>query len=379
MSAKPWHCESANRPDRFRSGLDEIAFREMIYGNRRGAVASLARLGLGGLAPLYSLAVRARNRAFDLGLKPVRRVPVPVISVGNITTGGTGKTPVVAFLANWFQERGIRVTLLSRGYRSLSDSENDEKRLLDRLCPGIVHLQNPDRVASAERACREHNAEILILDDGFQHRRLARDLDIVLIDASNPFGYGHLLPRGLLREPLSALRRADLIVLTRADQCSPAEKFRIAATLNSVGATAERLEAAFQPRRLVNAAGERAELSSLDGKPVAGFCAIGNPDAFRDTLTNIRTAVASFTPFPDHHSYQTDDLERLGRQAALADVAAILTTQKDLVKIDRTHLGGRPLWAVEVSTVILNGESILQHNLIRLLDGISPGAMVSRR
>jgi len=307
--------------------------------------------------------VCARNRAFDLGLKSVRRAPVPVISVGNITTGGTGKTPFVAFLANWFHDKGIRVALLSRGYRSLAGSENDEKRLLDRLCPGIIHLQNPDRAASAERACREHGAELLILDDGFQHRHLARDLNIVLIDASNPFGYGHLLPRGLLREPLSALRRADLIVLTRADQCPPVEKFRIAAALNSVRATADRLEAAFRPQCLVNTADERAKLSSLDGQPVAGFCGIGNPDAFRETLTGIGAAVASFTPFPDHHPYRAVDLERLGRQAARADVAAVLTTQKDLVKIDQTDLGGRPLWAVEVGTTILDGKPMLEQRL----------------
>jgi len=347
--------------------LDEVAFRDVISGNRRGTVANLVRFSLGSLAPLYSLAVCARNRAFDIGLKPVRRAPVPVISVGNVTTGGTGKTPFVAFLANWFHDKGIRIVLLSRGYRSLPDSENDEKRLLDRLCPGIVHLQNPDRFAAAQSACLEHGAELLILDDGFQHRHLARDLDIVLIDAANPFGYGHLLPRGLLREPLSALRRADLIVLTRADQCSPSENRDVAATLNSVRATTNRLEAAFQPQCLVNAAGKQAALSSLDGKPIAGFCGIGNPDAFRQTLTDMGTAVVSFTPFPDHYHYQAGDLERLGRQVAQADVAAILTTQKDLVKIGQTHLNGKPLWAVEIGTAILDGKSMLEKRLNGLL------------
>lgn len=358
--------EPADTHGRFALGLNEVTFRDVISGKRQGAMASLSRVGLGGLAPLYSLAVRARNRAFELGLKPVRHAPVPVVSVGNVTTGGTGKTPFVAFLANWFRERGLRVALLSRGYRSLPDSDNDEKQLLDRLCPGIVHLQNPDRWAAARSACRDHGAELLILDDGFQHRRLARDLDIVLIDASNPFGYGHLLPRGLLREPLSALRRADLIVLTRADQCPPQQKSHIAAVLDSVQATTDRLEAAFQPSGLVNAAGERAKLSLLRGLPVAGFCGIGNPEAFRETLSALGTAVASFTMFPDHHHYQRDDFARIGRDAAAVDVAAILTTQKDLVKIDQTHLGGRPLWAVEIGTTLLRGQSILWQRLNNL-------------
>ena len=129
-------------------------------------------------------------------------MPVPVVIIGNITVGGTGKTPFVAWLANWFHDNEVRVTILSRGYRSVSGDVNDEKMVLDQLCPDVPHVQNPNRVEAAITARRDHAAQLLILDDGYQHRRLSRDLDIVLIDAINPWGYGALLPRGLLREPM---------------------------------------------------------------------------------------------------------------------------------------------------------------------------------
>jgi tetraacyldisaccharide 4'-kinase len=168
-----------------------------------------------------------RNRLFDWGWKRTHQADVPVVSVGNITTGGTGKTPLVAFLANWFQDQGQKPAILSRGYRAVDGGPNDEKLVLDLLCPGIMHLQNPDRVASARHAVTAQQVQVLVLDDGFQHRRLARDLDLVLIDATCPWGYGAVLPRGLLREPRSGMKRADLAIITRADQVSEADRRRI--------------------------------------------------------------------------------------------------------------------------------------------------------
>ena len=170
--------------------------------------------------------------------------------------------------------------ILSRGYRSLNETANDEKLVLDQLCPNVVHLQSPDRVRSAIAACLDNHADVLVLDDGFQHRRLARDLDIVLIDALDPWGAGHLLPRGLLREPCSSLKRADLVILTRADQCAPDNKER---TVNQIAAAwrGERpVEVSFQVVGLVNAHGESKSADVLRG-PVAAFCGIGNPEGFR--------------------------------------------------------------------------------------------------
>ncbi|MGE0376761.1 MAG: tetraacyldisaccharide 4'-kinase, partial [Planctomycetaceae bacterium] len=195
--------------------MNESHFLDLISGRRRGVVAAMLRGALTLGIPAYGAAVRARNCLYDMGLRRIHDAGIPVVSVGNLTTGGTGKTPVVAWAAEWFRSHDVRPCLVSRGYRLLEAGGNDEQRVLAQLCPQVPHVQNRDRVAAARIAVRLHDADVVILDDGFQHRRLARDLDIVLIDTTNPWGYGHLLPRGLLRELPSALRRADLVVLTR--------------------------------------------------------------------------------------------------------------------------------------------------------------------
>ena len=185
--------------------MNERAFRKLVSGERRGLLAAGCRLGLSLLAAVYGLAVRLRTAGFRFGLSRISRCQVPVISIGNLTAGGTGKTPLVAWLTKWCQSQALQPGLLSRGYRSDADGNNDEKQLLDQFCPGVPHLQQPDRVSAARAAIDRHDCNVLLLDDGFQHRRLHRDLDLVLIDATCPFGYERLLPRGLLREPTSAL------------------------------------------------------------------------------------------------------------------------------------------------------------------------------
>src|SRR3954470_198255 len=199
--------------------MDEAAYLRLIRGESRGLTAGAARAVLGLGAAGYGLAMAARNFAFDRGWRTVHRASVPVVAVGNLTLGGTGKTPMVEYLARWYRARGLRVAILSRGYGRI-DGLNDEGRVLEENLPDVPHLQDRDRAGLARVAVEELESELLILDDGFQHRRLARDLDIVLIDALDPFGLGRLFPRGLLREPLGALRRASLVVLTRADLVS---------------------------------------------------------------------------------------------------------------------------------------------------------------
>jgi tetraacyldisaccharide 4'-kinase len=366
------------------------AFRELISGERRGITAALARAGLCGLSAFYGLGVRARNLAYDLRLKKVHAAPVPVISVGNLTTGGTGKTPFVAHLTNWYRDRGLRVVFLSRGYGARGGAANDEKQVLDALCPGIPHLQQPDRVASAAIAQQQHDAQILILDDGFQHRRLDRDLDLVLIDALCPWGYGHLLPRGMLREPMSSLRRADLVVLTRADQCTAQTRQSILERITAIRGDSQRVEVAYQPLSLINSVGETAALQSLQGKPIAAFCGIGNPDAFYRTVETCGfklSQAATETPlpsregqgegkdaraflmYPDHHNYGPSEINEIINVARRANASAIVTTQKDLVKIKAANLGDIPLWAVQIGTKILAGEDLLA---IRLEETIRP-------
>lgn len=348
--------------------MDTVALHSLISGERRGAGPALLRGGLSIASWFYSAGVRARNRAFNLGWKQTSRAAIPVISIGNITTGGTGKTPFAAHLARWFRERNVRVCFLSRGYGGEQGQSNEEALVLDQLCPDVPHLQHPDRVAGAQIAVEELEMQLLILDDGFQHRRLARDLDIVLIDALEPWGYGHLLPRGLLREPRSALRRAGLIVITRADQVSSETRQQLRHTLQQIRDDDRCVEVAFTPQRLINASGESASLDSLRGQPISAFCGIGNPVGFRRTLSDIGLPVtdAQFRIFPDHHRYTREDVETLTKWAATYSLSALVTTLKDQVKIPVDKLGATPLWSIDIGTTVLANEHLLTEQLDRI-------------
>ncbi len=343
---------NANRARRVR----HLIYSDVISGRQRGALAKTARCALGTLSFFYGAAVRLRNLAFDRHLLKVHRAAVPVISIGNLTAGGTGKTPFVAAVAGRLASRGVQPVILSRGYRPIAGSANDEKLVLDQLCSGVPHLQSADRVASAREACRHYHAPVLILDDGFQHRRLARDLDIVLVDALNPWGLGRLLPRGLLREPRGSLRRADLVILTRTDQLSAAEIEVLSSEVAALRAGDPPLRAAFTPAGFINSAGAKRDVAALAGS-VAAFCGIGNPEGFRRTLAaaGVATLPEAFRVYPDHHAYSAADLADLGAWARRAGAAAVVTTQKDLVKIPRDDLDGVPLWALLIELQIVAG------------------------
>jgi len=331
----------------------ETRFREWISGKRRGLEASAARAALKLAEWPYRFAVLARGAAYDRGWKRIHRASVPVVSVGNLTAGGTGKTPVVAWLARRFLDRGLRVVLLSRGYRAGRDGRNDEAMELAERLPGVPHIQNADRVAGAAEAEARFQPDLLLLDDGFQHRRLHRDLDIVLIDALEPFGHDHLLPRGLLREPLTALRRAHVIGLTRADLVDAATRDRVMERIGRYGAEAAPIEIAFQPSGLWD--GERIEPMPVSAE-VGAFCGIGNPDGFRRTLEQLGWKLAAFRTFPDHYRYEPADLADLDRwSAALTGADRILCTRKDWVKLGRATLGNRPLRALTIEPAIVSG------------------------
>jgi len=308
-----------------------------------------------------------RNEAYDRGWKHIERASIAVVSIGNLTTGGTGKTPFAAYVARWYRERGVRVAFVSRGYGAHEAATNDEALVLDALCPDVPHLQNPDRVAAAQIARLELESQLVILDDGFQHRRLARDLDIVLIDATNPWGYGHLLPRGLLREPVSSLKRAHVVAITRVDQADAGELAAIRRAVEAANPGAAIAEAAFPATRLVGAAGRTATLESLAGRSVAAFCGIGNPGAFRSSLGRLSFQADHFRVFPDHHNYSRFDVEALDRWTRQLAVDAVVCTQKDLVKIALETLGDRPLWAVEIGTSIAAGRNALDAQLAHII------------
>ena len=314
----------------------------------------------------WSAASRLRNGLFDLRISAVHPAPVPVVSVGNITAGGTGKTPVVAWLSNWFANRNIRVALLSRGYRSLDDTANDEKLVLDQLCPGIPHVLQSDRVAGAATCAANHAAQVIVLDDGFQHRRLARDLDIVLVDATNPWGYGHLLPRGLLREPLSGLRRAHLIAVTRVDHVDDRALESIVERIAAIRSSGDHVRIAFPVYRVVNHDGWTRPLAAFQGKSVGAMCGIGNPAAFRRTLEQAGIAPTAFLVYPDHHHYSATDLREVS--VAMRACDAVLTTQKDLVKIPRPEPDEVPLYAVEIRPEIVAGTDLIESRCQQVLD-----------
>lgn len=296
------------------------------------------------------------------------QVAAPVISVGNLTVGGTGKTPLVCWLAEWFEKRSIDVTLISRGYKSPGDTPNDEALELAARLPNVPHLQNPNRIAAAEQAIKQNPRQVLILDDAFQHRRIARDLDIVLLDALAPFGYGRLLPRGLLREPASSLARAHVIALSRSDAVDAAERERIKAEAIKHGPQALWIELVHKPTALVSNTGERTDLSALRGVRVAAFCGIGNPDGFRHTLASCGLDVAALREFPDHCSYSEAELDALEQWLYdQAPISAVVCTRKDLVKIPREWLAGLPLWAVEIGLEITVGQVELEQRLERLM------------
>ncbi len=225
-------------------------FRDLVSGRRRGLAATLARALLRGLEVPYAAAVRVRNWRYDSGRAMIHRVGVPVISVGNLTLGGTGKTPTVEWLARWLMEHGVHVALVSRGYGSRDGEPNDEALELAQKLPNVPHVLDPNRAGGARRAIDEFGCQVVLLDDGFQHRRLGRDFDLVLIDASEPYGYGHVFPRGTLREPLAGWGRADALLLTRADLLDESQRAEIRRRAAHYAPEALWLEAAYEPHAL---------------------------------------------------------------------------------------------------------------------------------
>jgi tetraacyldisaccharide 4'-kinase len=342
------------------------AFHDLVSGRRRGVTAAAARLGLRLVEEPYTWAVAWRNRRYDRGATEICRSGVPVVSVGNLTLGGTGKTPMVQWLARWFRQQGIRVTVISRGYGAERGARNDEALELAQDLPDVPHLQNPDRVAAARRAVEECGSQLIVLDDAFQHRRLFRDLDIVMIDALEPFGFGHVFPRGLLREPVAGLRRASVVALSRADMLDPPQREAICRQVQQHAPQALWVEVKHAAMSLLAPGGRQRPLGWLEGKTVAAFCGVGNPAGFRHTLDTCGCRVVDFREFPDHHRYGTADIASLSDWAEHLPVNAILCTHKDLVKFDLHQMGTKEFWAVRVGLEFLAGQEALQTRLMAL-------------
>jgi tetraacyldisaccharide 4'-kinase len=287
-------------------------------------------------------------------------VRVPVLSIGNLSTGGTGKTPLSIWLVRELQRRGLRPGLLSRGYRALDAGGNDEARLLAQACPGVPHVADPKRVRGA-RELLALGVDVVLLDDGFQHHKLARSQDWVLIDALRPWGLPRdpqsgesvraLLPRGLLREPLSSLRRADAIWITRCDAVPPEWLARLDQELEAAAPGIARLQCVHRPRRLIDEQGRELDLASLSGRTVRLASAIGNPEAFEHSVRALSARIESHARFPDHHAWT-----RAEAQALLHKELPLVVTEKDAVKLVPL---GIPCWRLCIELEVTQGHSVV--------------------
>lgn len=320
---------------------------------------------------LYGKIADARNRLYDSGVFESHDLAARVISIGNITTGGTGKTPLVAYIANVLAERGEKVCVLTRGYGRkdpmnrvlVSDGENilatatesgDEPfELANELLGKASVIADADRVAAAEWAKRRFGVTVFVLDDGFQHRKAKRDVDIVCIDATNPFGGGKMLPAGRLREPLHNLSRADVIVITRADLVEDISNLKF--EISKWAPDAVVFVARNKIERLVkleefHANTNQAKKATSETNAFA-FCGLGNPNGFFEYLRKEKIYLTGTKAFPDHHIYSQQEVDELHDNAYRSSAAMLLTTAKDAVKLSNFKFE-IPCFVVEIETAI---------------------------
>jgi tetraacyldisaccharide-1-P 4'-kinase len=377
----------------------EERWRALISGQARGPGAAAARAGLAALAGLYGGVMSAYRGAYDRGL--VRRVTAGcrVISVGNLTVGGTGKSTTVRWLAARLRDRGIPVAVISYGYRAgsrdavtvVSDGHGalapaavggDEPRMLAEALPGVPVLIAKRRQLAAAAAVERFGARVCVLDDAFQYWRLVKDLDLVLVDALCPFGGGHLLPRGLLREAPRQLRRADAVILTNGQRLPNQERRALGEQLRRLSPAAVLAEArhAARPLRRLGARGrggagveeDSPEPPLLVRQRVLALSSLGNPEGFEQMLAD-RGAEVVPARYPDHHRYRSEELAREAARARQEACALIVTTEKDAVKIDPGWANPTPVWVLPVALEFDAGQAALEARLDVLFGSAGQG------
>lgn len=332
---------------------------------------------------LYGAVVRARAALYGSRVLKSHGAGVPVVSVGNLTAGGTGKTPLVGWVARALAGGGRRVCVLTRGYgredearrvvvsdgwRLLADAREggDEPRLLaEQLLGAAAVLSDADRVSAARWAREVLGTDAFVLDDGFQHFRLRRDLDVLTLDATDPWGGGRLLPAGRLREPREGLRRAGCVVITRADLAEDLGGLR-AEVERLTGGRAPVLTSTLKTRGVLPLAGGEALESRAVPKPSSAFCAVGNPQAFFAHLRRDGHELSHTRAFPDHHVYSQSDVDALAGEAESRGARLLLTTAKDAVKL-RSLAFPLPCYVVHVEPEIEN-EDVLRRLLAEALE-----------
>jgi tetraacyldisaccharide 4'-kinase len=339
---------------------------DLMYGRRQsplfGAVLFVLSL-------LYGAMIRFRSLLFRLKLLRSNNLPCPVVSIGNITLGGTGKTPAVIAVAGFLSRRGKHPVVVSRGYgrtdealvqvvsdgRSLlmnAQTGGDEPVLIASKLPNVPVVVGSSRYQAAQHALQQFPVDVVILDDGFQHQRLRRSLDIALVDATDPFGNGKLFPAGILREPVSALGRAQAIIVTRAGK-----KDSMAGLLDNIRRTtqAQIFTSVHQPIDLVDCStGEKKPLSALRNAKAFVFSGIARPLSFTSVLTSLGVNIAAESVYPDHYHYLKSDLALIFKKAADARVNMIITTEKDMVRLNDLRPDG--IWALRIELDVIERE-----------------------
>lgn len=367
----------------------ETYLLDVVDGTRRGSGAALLRLSLGGLSYVFTGVVQIRLWGYRIGLFKHHTLGCQVVSVGNLTVGGTGKTPVVELLARSLADNGRKVAILSRGYKKkrkkrgfkrrlrdllsgrvdvetslvVSDGHSlkvepvfsgDEPYMLAKNLPGVAVIVGKNRVMSGQYAIRKLRCDTLILDDGFQHLALKHRLDIVLVDRTNPFDNGRTLPRGLLREPIRNIKRAGFIFITKSNGDGAVE---LSTRLRELNPTAEISECRHCPRFLKHLfEDQKEELGWLKGKKVLALSGIAVPAGFERELVNYGAQVLEHVTFADHHRYSLQEILDIVAQAQTLGVDAIVTTEKDAVRIPYLERREIPMLYLRVEIEMFTGQ-----------------------
>lgn len=332
------------------------------------------------LAAIYGKIMHLRNALYDRGVFEEHDLGVRTISVGNITTGGTGKTPLVAYIANVLAARGEKVCILTRGYGRadtrqrvlISDREqiladaatggDEPVELAHKLLGKAIVIADADRVSAAEWALRKFEVTVFLLDDGFQHRKVKRDLDIVCIDATNPCDKGRMLPFGRLREPLAGLGRADVIIITRSDLAGGVADLRSRLARWNPGAAIH--EARVQISAITPIGDlyreRQSEQTAKRGDSVFAFCGLGNPESFFELLRRENNGLTGSIAFADHHAYSQTDIRRIEAEARSSGAQILLTTAKDAVKLAGSKFE-MPCFVVEIELKIDDKDEFAAH------------------
>ena len=324
------------------------------------------------LSLLYGAVTRTRLSLYRRGTFQTSKLDRPVISIGNITTGGTGKTPLVEYVARMIASHGKKVCILTRGYgrkdphlqvivsdgygvlASPSEAGDEPYLLATKLAGQAAVISSADRIAAGQEAIKDFHTEVFVLDDGFQHLRLARDLNIACIDATNPWGGGRLLPYGRLREAPEGLRRADCVVLTRCDQVESVDGLREQVSELIEGRPI--FESRMRPLRVVSLK-NGPEVLAVPGR-VGAFCAVGNPGSFFESLRGLGYELSLERAFSDHHVYSASDVDALHQLAKETGASALITTAKDAVKLKGLSFA-LPCYVLEIEIAIDDAEGFL--------------------